>query len=240
MVRTSSLFGSIIGVLATAIPAAAATIYLDAQCGPNPVTITATSATCIYQGSTVSSALNETGDLSHIMVTASISPPAGPTRRDVVETQIRYDADLSITFIAPPGVSGEGAYSPCVSARPHEGYFVQGWLDWVGSGESSGLPDPTCSRFDLRGLLPLTFGVPQVRHLHLSAGAGMFSGTTYTGDAYASLNGFRVYDSHFKELTGVQWVVTEVPEPALGLPMLVAFAVIVWKRRLANVGIRRC
>ena len=228
--------GSLFAVLAAAAPVSAATILLDAECGANPVSISASSATCVYEGSVVSAAVTD-ADLSHITVMASMSPPPPPPRLDWVGAEVRYDTVLSITFIAPPGVSGDGWYIPCVSGGP-PGDFVSGWLDGVGIGEGGGLGFRTCSGFRQMALISLNFGVPQTQHLHLAAATRMLYGK-YTGDAYASLNGFQVYDSHFKELTGVQWIVTEVPEPTLGLAVLACVAMLAWKSRVHEFRIRR-
>ena len=222
MFRSFLLFCSISALFGAALPASAATITFETVCGGNPVAVTATSATCVYGDSTVSAAVNDS-DLSHVTVTASISPPPTPPASVPVAASVLYDADLSITFMAPPGAPAGGSYTPCISGGPGDWAIAEfnGFSIFQGGG-----PNPSCSTFLLHASIGFTFGVPQVQHLRLSASAVM-PGGIYRGDSYAALNGFRVYtNTGGQEIAGVEWIVTEVPEPALVVPMFVALAVI--------------
>ena len=229
--RRTFLSCSIVAVLITALPAAAATITFDTACVDSPTTITATSATCVSHGSTATAGVNIT-DLSHISVSASISPPGTWGR-----AYVQYDADLTITFIAPPGAPAEAVYIPCISGSPNGFAVFDGLSIFEGAG---GSPNPHCESPNIGTTILFTFGVPQTQPLRLAALSYYGGPSWYGADAYASFSGFRVYDLHLKPITGVQWVVTEVPEPVLALPLVGVFAAIAWKRRLRNRGGRPC
>lgn len=164
--------------------------------------------------------------------------PSGPQDLEGISTQVNgysainqqeWQGTATLDFTDGPSGVASGFFVPCLAGAggyPYKGSYgeAQAVFDgvWISTYNSGSETCGTSNDFTSNHIIPFSFGTTQSYSLVLwvsvlasAAGAGE--------EAYASLNGFEVFDASGNLIPATLTVDLATPEPAPSLPIALGF-----------------